>query len=113
MPILYQMPDGAAGMLVLTFVDAAHEQFVDLAAWQFASEADLSDAWNSVPEAPADTALLLDRHTSDGCDASRPVTVEWIEGRCDKSIADLIAEGRQALAQWMADWKASRRPVSA
>jgi len=42
MPLLYQMPDDAAGMLVLTFVDAAPEQFVDLAAWHFASEADLS-----------------------------------------------------------------------
>jgi hypothetical protein len=108
MPLLYSLPDDAAGMLVLTFVDATGNQFVDLAAWRFDDQESFADAWHSVPEVGGRTAFLLDRHTAEGCDANKYVTPEWIEARCGKPVAELIASGRADLSQWVADWKASR-----
>ena len=107
MSILFPFPENDAGMLVITFCDRANNQFVDLAAFSFPTAAEFDAAWASVPEAPDQTAFLVDRHTAEGHDADRYVTAEWIEARCGRAISDLIASGRSDLSQWMADWKAS------
>jgi hypothetical protein len=109
MPLSYSLPEGAAGMLVLTLADHANHQFVDLAAWSFTTEAELGKAWASVPElssAEGESAFLLDRHTREGCDANKYVAASWVEDRCGISVGELILSGRATLSEWMDDFRA-------
>lgn len=106
MSLLFHFPEDAAGMLVITFCDREHEQFVDLAAFEFETAAEFDAAWSSVPVAPAETAFLVDRHDATGHTDDRYVTSDWIEARCGRRIAEMISDGRKNTAQWVSDWKA-------
>ena len=108
--MLYQFPDDAAGMIVLTFADHANNQFLALAAFRFDAPDDLAAAWASIPEAPGHTAFIADRWSSgQGVDADRQITAEWIERRTGKPLADLIEASRRDTEAFLGDWKAYLR----
>jgi hypothetical protein len=106
MTVLYHLPEDAAGMLVVTFVDRANNQFVELCAWSFATKAEFDGAWASTDAAPAETAFLLDHVIEEGHDRDKYITAEWIERESGKPIAELIAAGRTETAQWVTEFRA-------
>lgn len=105
MTILYHLPEDAAGMLVVTFVDRENNQFVELCAWSFATKGEFDGAWASTEAAPEKTDFLLDHVIEAGHDADKYVTAEWIERASGRPIADLIAAGRTETSQWVTDFR--------
>lgn len=105
MSMLYKLPENAAEMFVITLLDHANNQFVDLAAFSFPTMKEANAAWNSVPDFPSTTNFLLDRHGKGGHYDDKNITAEWIEAKVGKPIQHIIRDGRNELTIYLNDMK--------